>query len=124
MMDAKIDTGTLRAAQRALVVQVGLQLASCCAHAAGLVCLLSGLGSERLLAAPPPARAVIWVWLVAGLVWTALNARGLWLRRHWARRSTLAYWATPLAWCCCIPVPVWSIATLTRPAMRHLFDER
>jgi hypothetical protein len=28
-----------------------------------------------------------------------------------------------MSWCCCIPVPVWAIWTLTRPAMRELLDE-
>ena len=125
MIDPRIDSEALRAAHRNLVVHVGLQIAAFAAHAAAIVWLLAGgLLFDPLAAAPSASRAAIWAWLVVGLVWTPLNARGLWQRRAWARRSTLAYWATPLAWCCCIPLPVWSLVTLTRPAMKRILDER
>jgi len=72
-----------------------------------------------------PWRAARWAfeaWAVAGVVWAPLNARGLIRRRPWARRSVVWYWATSLAWCCCIPIPPWALWSLTRPAMKQLLD--
>jgi hypothetical protein len=61
-------------------------------------------------------------WAIAGLVWTPLNARGLWKRRDWARRSSIAYWVIALPMCCCFPLSFYGIWSLRRPSVRALFD--
>ena len=109
------------------MVHVGLQLAMFAAHtmaAAWLLLARLDLVFDPLAATTSVARWAVLAWALAGVVWTPLNARGLWRRRAWARRSTMAYWAMPMSWCCCIPLPAWALWTLTRPAMRDLLDER
>jgi DNA-directed RNA polymerase subunit RPC12/RpoP len=62
----------------------------------------------------------IGVWSAVGLVWTPLNAWGLWKRRPWARTSTLVYWIGSLFTCCCVPFGAYGIWSLLREDVRDL----
>lgn len=86
-------------------------------HAAALLWLMlaaAGLGYDLLASAGPWVKALSWLWVAGGLIWTASNTFGLIRRREWAHRSTLSYWVVPSAFWCCIPIPVWAIWKLTR----------
>lgn len=76
--------------------------------------------------------SVVVVWLVGGPIWLTLNALGLKRRRPWARRSMLVYWGLSIPFCLgfswyglCLLVPlcVYGIWSLTRPAVVALFTQ-
>ena len=58
----------------------------------------------------------------AGALWAPLNAYALAARRPWAYTSALAYSVMTLFTCCCIPVGVFGLWSLTRPGVREVFD--
>jgi hypothetical protein len=58
--------------------------------------------------------AVIGTWAVLGLVWTPLNAYGLWKRRPWARLSTLIYWGGSILTCCSLPLGIYGLVSMLR----------
>jgi hypothetical protein len=58
--------------------------------------------------------AWIGLWSVLGVVWTPLNAWGLWKRRSWARATTIAYYVASLLGCCCLPVAAYGLFTMGR----------
>lgn len=58
--------------------------------------------------------ACIGAWAVLGVVWTPINAWGLFKRKSWARKSTLLYWAGAALTCGCLPVAVYGLWSLTR----------
>src|SRR5687768_4470505 len=101
-----------RHAAKQVVVHLGLQLCMFGAHAlAAAWVALSVFDLMPTIAALPmgSARWLVAVWALGGLIWTPINARGLWQRRRWARRSTVYYWLTAWPLCCCIPIPTWAI---------------
>jgi hypothetical protein len=59
---------------------------------------------------------------VGGALWAPINAYALAARRPWAYTSTLAYWVMVLFTCCCFPVGVFGLWSLTRPGVREIFD--
>lgn len=61
---------------------------------------------------------VIGGWSLIGLVWTPINAWGLWKKRPWARTSTLVYWIGSLFTCCCVPFGAYGIWSLLREDVR------
>ncbi len=61
---------------------------------------------------------------VGGALWAPINAYALAARRPWAYISTLAYSVMVLFTCCCIPVGVFGLWSLTRPGVREIFDPR
>jgi hypothetical protein len=120
------DMDAQHRARQQLTIHVGLLLAMFVVHAFAASWLLAarlGMAFDPLALAPwRVARWAFEAWAIAGVVWAPLNARGLIQRRGWARRSAVWYWATSLAWCCCIPIPTWALWSLTRPAMKRLLD--
>jgi hypothetical protein len=62
----------------------------------------------------------IGAWSLVGIVWTPLNAWGLWKKRSWARTSTLVYWIGSLFTCCCVPFGAYGIWSLLRDDVRRL----
>ena len=60
--------------------------------------------------------ANLWVGVgsLVGLAWGATNCYGLIRRRHWARRSGIAFWAFSLLCCGCLPFSVYGLWSLTR----------
>ena len=59
---------------------------------------------------------------IAGVLWTPINAAGLYKRRSWARWSTMAYWALGFPLCCCLPLGLYGLWSLSRPEVRSLLD--
>ena len=64
--------------------------------------------------------AALGLWCSAGIVWAPLNAYGLFKKRAWARKSSLVYYAVSLFTCCCIPLGLYGLWSLSvkdiRPA--------
>lgn len=58
-------------------------------------------------------------WAAVGLVWTPLNAYGLWKRRAWARSSTSAYWMLSLLTLCWAPFAIYGLIALGRHDVRE-----
>jgi hypothetical protein len=117
------DTSGMARAREQLVIHVGLQLAMAGVHAIVVAwMLLSAADVLPWIDVPDASLWPLGIWAVVGAVWAPINARGLWRRRPWARRSALYYWLTALPLCCCIPLPGWAVWSLTRPAMRDLLD--
>jgi len=58
-------------------------------------------------------------WGVAGMIWTPLNAFGLWNRRPWSRSSTSAYWFLSLLTICGIPFSIYGLISLGRADVRE-----
>ena len=113
-------------ARRNLIVNVVLQSMMMAAHAVaviGLTLVALGVIGDPLASAHRAVRAAAWVWSLGGIFWAGANVRGLLGRKAWARRPTGAYWVLPSGFCCCIPIPLWSIWTLTRPAMKRYVAE-
>jgi hypothetical protein len=112
-----------RSTIKQLLLNVGMQMAMFAVHLGVILWATLGRcgacegGSESKVGI-----GILMAWAVAGLVWTPLNARGLWKRREWARKSTIAYWVIALPICCCFPVGAYGIWSLRRPGMRALFD--
>ena len=67
-------------------------------------------------------RSLMWVWAVAGLAWAPTNAIGLLARKPWARLSTLGYWCASALVCCPIPLAIYGIFSMTRPAVRVFLE--
>jgi hypothetical protein len=114
-------------ARRNLIVNVVLQGTMVAAHAVAvlwLVLVVLGAVDDPFAAAHRWVRAAAWAWSVGGVFWAAINVRGLVGRKAWARKSTVLYWVLPTAFCCCIPIPLWAMWTLTRPAMKRYVSER
>jgi hypothetical protein len=110
-----------RSAMKHVLVQVALQLLVLAGHLA----LVGALGFGLRTDGGGAVLGAVWkAWVIAGVVWTPLNAWGLYRRRSWARTSTLAYWWMSIPLCCCIPLGVFGIRGLGRPAVRALFDDR
>lgn len=65
--------------------------------------------------------ACIGIWSGLGLVWTPFNAWGLFMKRPWARTSTMIYWAGSLVTLCCIPFGLYGLWSLWRPDVAALF---
>lgn len=65
--------------------------------------------------------ACIGVWSGLGLLWTPFNAWGLFMKRPWARTSTMIYWAGSLVTLCCIPFGLYGLWSLWRPDVAALF---
>ncbi|MFH1436248.1 MAG: hypothetical protein ABIJ56_11075 [Pseudomonadota bacterium] len=65
--------------------------------------------------------AALGLWCSAGIVWAPLNAYGLFKKRAWARTSSLVYYAVSLFTCCCIPLGLYGLWSLSgkdiRPGM-------
>jgi hypothetical protein len=122
-MTERSERDDARAAIRQLLINVGLQVAMSGVHLALILWAVLGtpgasdVGTERGL-----GMWILLAWGIAGLVWTPLNARGLWKRRDWARRSAIAYWVISMPFCCCFPVGIYAIWSLRRPRVRALFD--
>lgn len=68
------------------------------------------------------AIVAVGVWALVGMVWTPLNAFGLWNRRAWARNSTSAYWFLSLLTVCGIPFSIYGLLSLGKPEVREAFD--
>lgn len=64
--------------------------------------------------------AVLGGWSLLGLVWTPINAWGLWKKRPWARTSTLVYWIGSLFTCCCVPFGAYGIWSLLRDDVKAI----
>jgi hypothetical protein len=64
----------------------------------------------------------IGVFALIGMVWTPINAWGLFKRKRWARISSVAYWAVTLLTCACIPLGAYGIWSLSRRDVRALLD--
>lgn len=114
-MTERSERDEARSAVRQLLINVGLQVAMFGVHLA-LILWALGASEERGIG--------MWIllgWAVAGLVWTPLNARGLWKRRDAARRSSIVYWVISMPFCCCFPVGIYAIWSLRRPRVRALF---
>lgn len=62
--------------------------------------------------------ACIGGWSVLGLLWTPINAWGLFTRRRWARTSSLIYFAGSFVTCCCVPLGAYGLWALTRPEVK------
>jgi len=60
------------------------------------------------------------VWSAVGLVWTPINAYGLWKLRPWARVSTLIYSGISLITCCGTPIGIYGLVSLLRADVRAL----
>ncbi len=75
---------------------------------------VSGHGSPGETAGALGTFACIGVWAVVGVVWTPINAWGLFTHKPWARKSTLLYWAGSVFTCGCIPVAAYGLWSLTR----------
>ena len=65
--------------------------------------------------------ACIGVWAALGLLWTPFNAWGLFMKRPWARTSTMVYWAGSLVTLCCIPIGLYGLWSLWRPDVAACF---
>lgn len=65
--------------------------------------------------------ACIGVWSALGLLWTPFNAWGLFMKRPWARTSTMIYWAGSLVTLCCIPLGLYGLWSLWRPDVAAVF---
>ncbi len=59
------------------------------------------------------------VWGYIGMVWTPINAFGLWYRRDWARASTSAYWFLSLLTLLGIPFSIYGLISLGRTDVRE-----
>jgi hypothetical protein len=66
--------------------------------------------------------ACIGAWALIGLVWTPLNAWGLFRRKKWARISSVLYWAGSFLTLCCIPFGIYGIYSLMRADVKELFE--
>ncbi|HNS99930.1 MAG TPA: hypothetical protein PKL73_23430 [Polyangiaceae bacterium] len=62
------------------------------------------------------------LWSCVGLVWTPLNAFGLWNRRPWARSSTSAYWLLSALTICLLPLSVYGLLSLARTDVREALE--
>jgi tRNA A-37 threonylcarbamoyl transferase component Bud32 len=58
----------------------------------------------------------VFVWLPIGMVWTPINAYGLYRNRRWASVSTMIYSLTALPTCIGTPFGAYALATLWRYA--------
>ena len=56
----------------------------------------------------------IGLWSGTGIVWAPINAWGLFKKRGWARKSTMVYYVVSLFTCCCIPLGLFGLWSLTR----------
>jgi len=122
------DRREARNTAKHVLVNAGLMLVMMLAHVvASSWLLLTSLGMTTVLTDRLPTGGVagwFWsVWAVAGLVWTPMNARGLWKREPWARTSTLYYWIASIPLCCCIPTGLYGIWSMRRPTTRALFED-
>lgn len=113
-----------RAAARHVLYNAGLQLLMLAGHVAAAAWVgaisLGVIQAEASL--DGIAGVLLRVFVIAGLLWTPVNAVGLYRRRPWARASTIAYWAAGIPICCCIPLGLYGVWSLTRPSVRSLLD--
>lgn len=58
-------------------------------------------------------------WSLVGVIWTPMNAYGLWNRRPWARNSTSAYWFLSLLTICGLPFSIYGLISLGRADVRE-----
>jgi hypothetical protein len=63
------------------------------------------------------------LWSAVGIVWTPLNAYGLWNRRPWARSSTSAYWLLSVVTVCLIPFSLYGLLSLGRADVREALEQ-
>jgi hypothetical protein len=66
--------------------------------------------------------AWIALWAAAALFWAPLNAWGLSKRRRWARASTIAFSVASLLACCCLPVGIYGIWSMSRRDVADLLS--
>ncbi len=117
------DYETARVAAKHVIVNAGLQMAMLAGHVVATAFLGAvTFGAIELPGVVGVARAILTAFAFAGVVWTPLNAVGLYKRRPWARKSTIAYWIMGLPLCCCFPTGLYGLWSLTRPGVRNLFE--
>jgi hypothetical protein len=122
-MSVHTDGAQRRFAIRHIAIAIAVQLASCALYAAGLAASAAMMGGLDL---GPRLAALGAEWLgmlsLLGFAWSALNAGGLWRRRAWARRSTRIHAVICQPFCCCIPIPLYTLWVMGRPELREVFS--
>lgn len=122
-MSIHTDPSQRRFVVRHVAIAIVVQLASCALYAAGLaasVAMAAGLDlGARLAAVGGLGLGAI---SILGLVWSAANAHGLWKRRAWARRSARVHALVAQPFCCCIPIPIYTLWVMGRSEMREVFS--
>jgi hypothetical protein len=122
-MSVHTDGSQRRFAVRHIAIAIALQLGSCALYAVGLaasVGMMAGLDlGPRLGAVGSEALGAL---SLLGFAWSALNARGLWRRRPWARRSARIHAVICQPFCCCIPIPIYTLWVMGRPELRDVFS--
>jgi hypothetical protein len=130
--DRKTTNGHLLANQVLMAMMLVLSLLSMASVALNLLLAFAGDGSPLAGFSDVPtdpaeragffsAFAVIGCFALAGIIWTPINLWGLYRRASWARWTSIVYWIGSLLTCLCIPIGVYGIISLTRPAVRDLF---
>jgi hypothetical protein len=113
--------------ERVVQTNVALQIAMWMIHVWGTVLALPIFWAsiaEPVSAGSPLVRiAVLYAgfWLCTGLVWTLVNAYGLFHHKRWARSLTLAYALLSLPSCFGTPYSAYALYSLLRPGMADLF---
>jgi hypothetical protein len=113
-----------RSAAKHVLYNAGLQLSISIAHvaaAAWTVAISFGLAGDGL-SLGGAAGLFFKAFAIAGVLWTPVNAMGLYKRRPWARISTIAYYVVAMPFCCCLPLGVYGLWSLTRPEVKSLLD--
>lgn len=66
---------------------------------------------------------LLWAWSLGGPFWASLNVYALLTRKQFARVSTLAFWLFSICVCCPIPLAIYGVISLTRPAVRQYLEK-